>query len=597
MVQAQFVQELGTFDLKKDAIKTYFSDQKIDYFSIKESFNDTDYKINFQKQFQIKDWFNYDWFGLQQHFDFYPERFLTYYASETHNEAKQKYYGELNFSRKKMYHEQELSFFKEWGGLNHPPIQEKISDLSTYSKNYAPIDYNTMNSAFFESEFNQNIDQMTDSELSFGNELQILEDKHSYLKKMELIKNAKTSILMSSLVFVCDSSTYELTKELIKKSKAGVPVYVIVDKFVSTMLFHHSCPNQMKRNGIKLIKANDFFRYEGNAIYHSKKLIVDLGQAIIGGQNMLNADNLSNGTDFRNRDIDILVKGPLVNDMANGFIQDFEHFLKKRKYRKFKTSFSIENIKKENLAKLENQKMVKSRGQENYSEILSQTDTRMNGVCRFVQQSPYKDRTVIGKAYLEYLNNTQSYLGIQTPQMLDTKYTRFGQKPLIETFDEFGMYNLLQDKILALGDNPNMKIDLISSGSNVAGNEVVDMLNEKIRKKLEAGKIRNANRKSKQIVFWNNHYGKPHFAHLIKDFVPKKSIEVWNHISFIHSKIFYFDRIVASIGSYNLHHNATDHAYENTIICQDKNLNHQLDEVMVRDMANSVPFVFKNLVK
>jgi len=217
----------------------------------------------------------------------------------------------------------------------------------------------------------------------------------------------------------------------------------------------------------------------------------------------------------------------------------------------------------------------------------------MKGVCRFVQQAPYIDRTVIGKAYLEYLSNTKKYLAIQTPQMLDTKYTRFRDKPLIEKFDEFGMYNKLHDGIFKLAEDKSLKIDLITSGFNLAGNEVVDMLNEKIRKKLAKGKIRSANRKHMMSNFWNNHYGKPHFRNLIKDFAPVKNIDVWNHISFIHSKIFYFDRIVASIGSYNLHHNATDHAYENTIICQDK----ELDEIMVRDMANSVPFTYSEITK
>ena len=56
--------------------------------------------------------------------------------------------------------------------------------------------------------------------------------------------------------------------------------------------------------------------------------------------------------------------------------------------------------------------------------------------------------------------------------------------------------------------------------------------------------------------------------------------------------IFYFDRILASVGSYNFHHNSTDHAYESTSICLDENLNRELDKILVMDMANSIPLIF-----
>jgi hypothetical protein len=48
---------------------------------------------------------------------------------------------------------------------------------------------------------------------------------------------------------------------------------------------------------------------------------------------------------------------------------------------------------------------------------------------------------------------------------------------------------------------------------------------------------------------------------------------------------------MASVGSYNFHHTSTDQAYESTTICMDKNLNDELDKILVQDMANSVPLV------
>lgn len=50
-------------------------------------------------------------------------------------------------------------------------------------------------------------------------------------------------------------------------------------------------------------------------------------------------------------------------------------------------------------------------------------------------------------------------------------------------------------------------------------------------------------------------------------------------------------------GSYNFHHNATDHTYENTILCQDDELNKEMDEIFVRDMANSMAFKYKAITE
>jgi phosphatidylserine/phosphatidylglycerophosphate/cardiolipin synthase-like enzyme len=79
------------------------------------------------------------------------------------------------------------------------------------------------------------------------------------------------------------------------------------------------------------------------------------------------------------------------------------------------------------------------------------------------------------------------------------------------------------------------------------------------------------------------------------DWMPFKNVHIWKHMSFMHSKIFYFDRVVASIGSYNFQHNATDQAYESTAICMDEDLNRDLDKILVQDMANSIPLIFSRV--
>jgi phosphatidylserine/phosphatidylglycerophosphate/cardiolipin synthase-like enzyme len=128
----------------------------------------------------------------------------------------------------------------------------------------------------------------------------------------------------------------------------------------------------------------------------------------------------------------------------------------------------------------------------------------------------------------------------------------------------------------------------------MAGNENVAIMNERIKNQLVGGFEVKANWSYLKLIFSNKFYGKDHYLNLLKDWYPFFNVKIWNHISFLHSKIFYFDRVVASIGSYNLEHNATDHSYESTSICMDKNLNNQLDEILVLDMVNSIPLVFRN---
>ena len=85
---------------------------------------------------------------------------------------------------------------------------------------------------------------------------------------------------------------------------------------------------------------------------------------------------------------------------------------------------------------------------------------------------------------------------------------------------------------------------------------------ERIKNYLQKGKIFSANLNQIWLTDYSLKYAEPQYLNLINDYLPYPNVNVWLHISFIHSKILYIDRIAASIGSFNIHHNATDHAYE-----------------------------------
>lgn len=584
-----FVPENGRYEYSIHDIVKKMNSAGMNYVQLQTSVS-TKYKHDKKRnEFQIKDWFLQDWYKLQDMFLFDHESYILTQGSPDFLTAKRQQYKNFSFDHKRFFHYKETPAMKEWGGLTHPPVKRLNLPLSRYAENFDELDYSQLDSAFFEPGFQEEIDKISQSELSFGNLVVPTVDNNAFEKKKMLILHARESILLSSLVFVCDRSGEELTNLLIKKHQEGISVKIMVDGFIGKVLKHRRCLRMMRKAGIEVVETKDFFRHKRNAIYHTKSLVVDFAEAVAGGHNLIDADNLSRSTDFRNRDIDLYVKGPMVTDISKQFIENWNYQAKLNEMIKPLHSY-LRMITK----KIENERTEGKRGREYYQEILNHHPSRMSGVCRFIKQAPYEDRHTIGKGYLKILDKVQHHLVIEDPVKSDTYVKSRRHLPLIEKFDRFEMYNQLHLKIQELAKN-GKKIDLVTTNINMAGNENVAIMNDKIREQLEHRKRIGANWSLFKLHLSNLYYGKPHYKNLIKDWMPFPNVHIWKHISFMHSKVFYFDRIVASIGSYNFQHNATDHAYESTSICMDENLNRNLDRILVEDMVNSIPLVYSSL--
>jgi phosphatidylserine/phosphatidylglycerophosphate/cardiolipin synthase-like enzyme len=590
--QSVFIPENGKYVHSYADVTSKLQDLSAGYLVLKEDYRSKDliYKLDPKRnEFVMKGWFQKDWYELQKIFSFSPQAYIKRHGGLTFNEAKRREYAQYAFSRSKFFHYKTMPSLKEWGGLTHPPFQSFDFPLELFDSKYAPLDYRVMSSPYFSTNFQKQVDQASRSELTFGNEVYPLMDKDAFEMKLSLVNSATKSILISSLVIVCDISTKKLVDALIAKHRRGVEVKILVDGFISKALGHTACLKAMSQEGIEVIRTKDFYKHESKAIYHTKTLIVDSEVAIAGGHNLLDPDNTSRGTDFKNRDLDLLIKGPMVTDIIQQFAQNWEY------QRTLKSGFSslapyLEHTK--NQKDLERNDGL--RGQGSYERILRDKDLRMKGVCRFIKQAPYEDRHSIGKAYLLHLNEVKKHLVIEDPIKSDTYVKNFFTPPVIEKFDRFEMFNQLHAKVMNLA-REGINIDYITTNINMAGNELVAMMNDKIREQLEGDKKMAANWSLTKIHLANSYFGKPHYENLIKDYYPFPNVHVWNHMSFMHSKVFYFDRVAASVGSYNFHHNATDHSYESTVICLDENLNRQLDRILVHDMANSIPLIFSRL--
>jgi phosphatidylserine/phosphatidylglycerophosphate/cardiolipin synthase-like enzyme len=589
--QSVFIPENGNYKYELKDIAQEFNTQNITYITLDQTrlSKVLVYKLDSKRnEYQIKNWYQYDWFLMQDWFHFDVESFMKSQSRSTFNDAKRKQYSAFAFDHKKFFHAKTVPAMKEWGGLTHPPIKKLDLPLERYDSQFAPIDYATISSPYFSPTLQNEIDRASQSELSFGNIVLPLADNEAYQKKKLIIQNARESILFSSLVFVCDKSGREIADLLIEKRLEGVDVKVMTDKVINKTLANLDCIRLMRAAGIDVVLTKDFFKHKKNAINHTKTLITDFSEAIAGGQNMVDADNLSRGTDFMNRDVDLYMKGPMVNDVTRQFIENWEYQSTLNKKIAPLTHFKkiIEN-------KIVLEKSLGLRGKDFYGEILGNTKTRMNGVCRFIKQAPYEDRHTIGKAYLKILENVQNHLVITDPAKSDSYVSKRSDTALINRFDNYEMFNELHTSVQNLAKK-GLSLDYITTNINMAGNEHVAMMNERIKNQLRDNKKLRADWSYLQINLANNFFGKPHYKNLMKDWMPFKNVHIWTHMSFMHSKIFYFDRVLASVGSYNFHHNSTDHAYESTAICLDENLNRELDKILVKDMANSIPLIFSS---
>lgn len=582
-----FLTERGSYDYTLAQVAMDLAHHQVNYVLIHpEAGRISDrYKLNKRGEFQIKDWFKQDWYELQDLFTLDEEAYRKNFKGETFLEAKRNAYSQWKFNKKTKLHQKPHPIMKEWGGLNHPPIKKLTRDLRFYAKEQATPKAK-LHSHFYDPAFQRSIDEISKSELSFGNTLKLEADRDAFKEKMRLIKNAKYSVLMSSLVFVCDQGTRELTKLLIEKHREGLDIRILADHTISKYLKHMECLNTLRNSGIEVLTGDDFWRYKGRTIYHSKMLVVDFEHAVVGGHNMIDADNLSRGVDFKNRDVDLKITGPMVRDVALGFLTDWQHFIdKKKRSRVTSVTHLIELVQK----KMKLERAQGLRGHEHYSKNLT-----TNGVCRFIRQSPYEDGTRIGKVYLAMMKATENYLALTNAVFADSKVTLLNRAklPPIEWADSFKMYNQLFDQLQSMAKK-GLTMDFVTTNIDMAGNENVAIFNQVISEEQSRNRDWVSNWNLFKIYLSNAFYGEPHYKNMLKDWVPHKNVRLWTHISFMHSKVVHFDRLAASIGSYNIQHNATDHAYEVTTLCQDDTLNRELDHMFVEDMVNSIPLVFR----
>jgi len=170
-----------------------------------------------------------------------------------------------------------------------------------------------------------------------GNKIELLIDgTRAYPKMLEEIEKAQNSIHLQSFIIMDDPIGRTIFDALYRKSKEGVKVKVIYDRFGSL------------RAGSKLFQMqNENFRARPFSIInlsrpfaiqlrnHRKLLVIDGKRAFIGGINISSENDIKfSSKDKYIHDLHCFIEGPAVGDFQYSFLNDW-HYVSKEDFSVF----------------------------------------------------------------------------------------------------------------------------------------------------------------------------------------------------------------------------------------------------------------------
>jgi len=161
------------------------------------------------------------------------------------------------------------------------------------------------------------------------------------LSRIHLIRQAKKTIYIQTFIWKGDESSRFLSYELIQAAKRGVKVKLLVDyiavpkdpaRIASMSVIHPNFEiklynpvlNKIRPSRLKFLKKAGFQFKNINMRMHNKIFIVDDRMAITGGRNYKN-DYFDRGKKLIFNDLDVLVIGPIVQEMTDSFTEYWFH--------------------------------------------------------------------------------------------------------------------------------------------------------------------------------------------------------------------------------------------------------------------------------
>jgi phosphatidylserine/phosphatidylglycerophosphate/cardiolipin synthase-like enzyme len=459
--------------------------------------------------------------------------------------SKIKYYNLTRFNRQQLRFEREILLLSDWTSLIHPPIF-KLAEIQ--------LEQTPNQSVFRNKDYHTEMDSVTQTELTNGNDLKLFVNNAAYAEKIRLVESAKKYIFVAVMSFASSPDSDRLIKALIEKAKSGVEVRVILEK-VWTLIAFKKTLAALKEGGIQVQLSDDLIRFGRNqSLFHSKYFIIDGEVVIMGGQNLVNRSHKATGYNHFNKDTDVRFTGPAVTDVLADYIQLWQRFSR--------SDFPIA-YKQQVIQQKEAQRLNGNRGSENYSRWLNGDAPK--GMCRFISQGPHSEKYKISRGYLATFEKAQEditfasqHIGfnLKKPNQWSTK-----------------IYNALFEKSRA-----GYPVTLITNGIDGGF----------LKSEASSPFMAFFTRKLNNITGYLNTLMRRRKL----EYVSKvDNFQVWQHFQYIHSKVAIIDSEVAAIGSYNFETYSAESSYETAIFCQDRQLVETLANDLRVTIANSTPLV------
>lgn len=509
---------------------------------------------------------------LQDVFQFDVDRFVRESGSADFLSAVDQYYRERPFDARKQSHVRPYRCLAQWGSLFYPPIKQLTHAPQFYHNGFSDgFDSRTVSSVYFDPQFQMQLDQETQTDLTYGNHLRALFNKTvSYPEKLRLASEARKFLYVAVMTLVADSTGQELIRVMVNRKRAGVDVRLITDDFYTFSISNYAV-GVLEREGIPVAHVKDKRLNQLDRMFHNKIWIRDGEEAILGGMNVLDYENDADGFNFLNRDTDILVRGPAVTGLLERYITLWRRYDKEDRPIALGESTMVRQRAQERSAGL--------RGSENYARWLGNPETRMNGICRTAVQGDNAEPQKILTLLQRYLEMAQHSFYITSPEIeFESSRTPPASIDILA--------NVLKNK----AREPGFFAAYITNGHDGGLGESSAFLRSRVKDSQLVGdplwedmltpiidrEGRNVNRRVRSTM-------RP---------LIEAGVHGYQYFNYVHAKEFYFDRLLVGIGSWNFDSYSADNNHESAIFCLDDSLRVQIEKQMVLDMINSVPVVF-----
>lgn len=243
-----------------------------------------------------------------------------------------------------IFERSDLSLDKEFKNSRNLESPEPIENyFRVFDPNY-PFRYATKNQP---EDLSEQFPIFHNAEVSF------IPSDQFFTLRINMIRNAKKSLRIQTIIFGSDEAGYVMAEELKKAAERGVEVTIILDPIVNYESDKHRVYYDLQKAGIKveglelyfqkLINLGNIFDFmdtfdDMNRRYHDKLFISDAELpdetlAIIGGTNIKNEYFRINERNWPLKnweDRDILLRGPVVNELTAYFDRTLEDFIAER---------------------------------------------------------------------------------------------------------------------------------------------------------------------------------------------------------------------------------------------------------------------------